>query len=95
MICRSSARAPKSLAVVKYQGSITRQLHITLPRSTDGVFHELTNMRIKTPWIEALRRQREGGIDLIGRSSTSSVLVDRDLTPKKMSDSFHRVVRSW
>ncbi|KAL8824263.1 MAG: hypothetical protein Q9191_005174 [Dirinaria sp. TL-2023a] len=49
-------------------------------------------MRVKTPWIEALRRQKEEGVDPTKKSGTTASPSTRDLTPKKMSDSFHRVV---
>ena len=51
-------------------------------------------MRVRTPWIEALRKQREEGSDPTEISSTPATPPNRDLTPKKMSDSFHRVVRT-
>ena len=50
-------------------------------------------MRVRTPWIEALRKQKAQGVDPTGKSSTPATPSNRDLTPKKMSDSFHRVVR--
>ena len=50
-------------------------------------------MRVKTPWIEALRKQRKEDADPTKESSTPPTPSTRDLTPKKMSDSFHRVVR--
>lgn len=49
-------------------------------------------MRVRTPWVEALRKQRGEGSDQAQASSTPATLPDPDLTPKKMSDSFHRVV---
>ena len=49
-------------------------------------------MRVRTPWIEALRKKREEGIDPTKKSDTPTTPPDRDLKPKKMSDSFHRVV---
>ncbi|KAF6224018.1 hypothetical protein HO133_010592 [Letharia lupina] len=49
-------------------------------------------MRVRTPWIEALEKQRKEGFDPTKPSSTPATPPDRDLTPKKMSDSFHRVV---
>ena len=49
-------------------------------------------MRVRTPWVEALRRKREEGIDPTEKSNTPATPPDRDLKPKKMSDSFHRVV---
>ena len=49
-------------------------------------------MRVRTPWIEALRKKREEGVDPRKKSDISETPPDRDLKPKKMSDSFHRVV---
>ncbi|CAD6575103.1 MAG: hypothetical protein ASARMPRED_007059 [Alectoria sarmentosa] len=49
-------------------------------------------MRVRTPWVEALRKQREKGSDQSKTSSTPATPLDRYLTPKKMSESFHRVV---
>ncbi|KAI4234753.1 MAG: hypothetical protein LQ349_003594, partial [Xanthoria aureola] len=52
----------------------------------------LTEMRVRTPWIEALRKKEEEGIDPTQRSNTPATPSDRDLAPKRMSDSYHRVV---
>lgn len=49
-------------------------------------------MRVRTPWIEALRKKQEEGIDPTKKSSTPAAPPDRDLTPKRMADSYHRVV---
>ncbi|KAL9606850.1 MAG: hypothetical protein Q9204_009442, partial [Flavoplaca sp. TL-2023a] len=68
-----------------------RQLHPSPTWQTDGVFKELTEMRVRTPWIEALRKKEEEGIDPTQRSSTPATPSNRDLTPKRMSDSYHRV----
>jgi acyl-coenzyme A thioesterase 9 len=56
---------------------------------TDGVYKALTEMRIRTPWIEALRKCKgeDGGL-----SSDPIDNVKPDLTPKKMSDSFVKFV---
>ena len=70
-----------------------RRFHATPTCSTDGVFSGLTNMRVKTPWVEALRKQREEEFNPTKTSNTPTTPLDRDLKPKKMSDSFHRVVR--
>ena len=51
-------------------------------------------MRVRTPWVEALRKQRAEDSDPTKASSTPVTPTDRDLAPKKMSDSFHRVVRA-
>ena len=71
-----------------------RRFHATPAYNTDGVYRDLTNMRVRTPWVEALRQQREEGSGPIKASSTPATPPVRDLTPKKMSDSFHRVVRA-
>ena len=82
------------LALTTYQKSpaVVRKLHVTTPRHTDGVYQALTEMRVKTPYIEALRKQRQEGIDPTKKGDTPATPPDRDLTPKKMSESFHRVV---
>ena len=49
-------------------------------------------MRVRTPWIEALRKKMEQGVDPTKKSNTPETPPDRDLKPKRMSDSFHRVV---
>ncbi|MCJ1475221.1 hypothetical protein MMC13_003882 [Lambiella insularis] len=49
-------------------------------------------MRVKIPYIEALRKQRHEGEDPAKKSSTPATPSDRDLSPKKMSESYHRVI---
>ena len=64
-----------------------RPFHSNQRRLTDGVYKELTEMRIRTPWIEALREAQN--------SKTQSTPVQHpkpDLTPKKMSDSYVSLV---
>ena len=61
-----------------------RSFQISRPRGTDGVYKQLTEMRVRTPWIEALRRSRETG--------TQSAAAAADppkphLAPKSMADS--------
>jgi acyl-coenzyme A thioesterase 9 len=63
----------------------TRLFHTTQPQATDGVYKAITEMRIRTPWIEALRKSRE-------ESTGAPESVKPDLTPKKMSDSFVKFV---
>ncbi|KAL8750108.1 MAG: hypothetical protein Q9184_006541 [Pyrenodesmia sp. 2 TL-2023] len=69
-----------------------RRLHVTTKNGTDGVFKELTEMRVRTPWVEALRKKEEEGIDPTKTSSIPATPSDRYLTPKRMADSYHRVV---
>ncbi|MCJ1431899.1 hypothetical protein MMC27_001255 [Xylographa pallens] len=49
-------------------------------------------MRVKTPYIEALKKQQEDGADTTKNSGEPSEPSERDLSPKKMSDSYHKVV---
>lgn len=69
-----------------------RGFHSTLSRHTDGVFRELTSMRVRTPWIEALRRQQTEEKSIDEPSSRSDVPKHRDLSPKHMDDSYHSVI---
>ncbi|KAI0844237.1 Thioesterase/thiol ester dehydrase-isomerase [Daldinia vernicosa] len=83
-----ASRSKTSDTCVALTGVSRRCLHGTAFLRTDGVFRGLTDDRLSTPWIEAWRLQQEG----------KNVVADevqpqeRDLTPKKMSDSYHRVV---
>lgn len=51
-------------------------------------------MRVKTPWIEALRKKQAEGFDPTKESTTSATPQDRDLSPKKMGDSHTSIVCS-
>ena len=46
-------------------------------------------MRVRTPWIEALRRSRETGSHSVASAQEP---VSPDLTPKKMSESYVSVI---
>jgi hypothetical protein len=63
---------------------------------TDGVYSELTAMRTRTPFIEALRREQEckskGNVESVLPAHTSRPDPAPSLSPKSMSDSYHRVV---
>lgn len=48
-------------------------------------------MRVKTPWIDALKQKREE--DKSGQKEPSQTSTP-DLTPKKMSDSYYSAVSS-
>lgn len=74
--------------------TVTRQLHCTPVHSTDGVYRDLTNMRVRTPWIEALRRKRKEEEASNEGPAVPPPSPSHVLKAKKMSDSFHRVV-SW
>ena len=69
-----------------------RAFHASSAQRTDGVFKELTAQRLRTPWIEALRKQQAAGKGPSQASETPQTPKERDLTPKKMTDSFHKVV---
>ena len=45
-------------------------------------------MRTRTPFIEAFKKQQENKL----AKPVSTEKVERDLSPKSMSDSFHKVV---
>ena len=59
---------------------------------TDGVYSALTEMRVKIPWIEALNRKRGQTSHKAEKSSISAEANPRDLTAKRMSESYHKVV---
>lgn len=87
-VSRSALRALRfSPRVPQY-----RRFSLTSHKATDGVFRALTESRVQTPWIEALRRKQRKGEDPSQPSGKSQVPADRKLEPKKMSDSYHRVV---
>ncbi|KAF4313156.1 hypothetical protein GTA08_BOTSDO01087 [Botryosphaeria dothidea] len=69
-----------------------RKFSLTSHKATDGVFRALTESRVQTPWVEALRKKQREGEDPTQPSGKPQVPTDRKLEPKKMSDSYHRVV---
>ncbi|KAI1546465.1 hypothetical protein PtrSN002B_002774 [Pyrenophora tritici-repentis] len=71
---------------------MSRGFHTSPTRCTDGVFRELTSMRVRTPWIEALRQQQAEGKQPNERTGKPAVPKDRKLTPKHMDESYHSVV---
>ena len=70
----------------------TRSFSRSSQLRTDGVFRELTSQRTQMPWIEALRKQQREGNSSSEVQNTPQAPVERDLTPKKMKDSYYRVV---
>lgn len=86
-------KSKASTLIAPLRSVALRRFHANPTCRTDGVYQGLTNMRVKTPWVEALRKQREEGFNPTKTSDTPLTPLDRDLKPKKMSDSFHRVVR--
>ncbi|KID96116.1 acyl-coenzyme A thioesterase 9, partial [Metarhizium majus ARSEF 297] len=67
-----------------------RQLCNTPHRQTDGVFRALTEQRMQVPWIEAFRKQQCETANKSQREPPAA--AQPDLTPKKMSDSYHSVI---
>jgi acyl-coenzyme A thioesterase 9 len=49
-------------------------------------------MRTKTPFIEAFRRQQQQGDRAAAQDLPQEPRKPVDLSPKRMSDSFHKVV---
>ncbi|KAK5733188.1 hypothetical protein LTR17_009930 [Elasticomyces elasticus] len=70
----------------------TRQFSVTATRPTDGVFRDLTDQRVQTPWIEAFRKRQMEGEDAAQGKGEPRTPKERDLSPKKMSDSYHSVI---
>lgn len=79
--CTYALAAPRKIPL--------RPFHSTTTRCTDGVFKALTEMRVRKPWIEALRERREAEKNPV---STPVESLKPDLTPKRMSDSYVSVV---
>lgn len=69
-----------------------RAFHTTSPNRTDGVFRELTAQRLQTPWVEALRKQQEESRNGAEKPDTPQLPKERELKPKRMDDSYHKVV---
>lgn len=84
--CRARWRASSGLWTLSAHQ--TRRLGTTAPRATDGVFRGLTDGRLPTPWIEAFRKQQADQ----RTAAREARPKERDLSPRKMSDSYHRVV---
>lgn len=70
----------------------SRTFHSSSPQRTDGVFRELTAQRVRTPWIEAFRKQQEEGKNTKDSSPKPLVPKERKLEPKRMQDSYSSVV---
>lgn len=69
--------------------ALPRTLSNSSINRTDGVYKALTEMRVRTPWITALKRSQETG----NKSAAAPEDPPQpDLTPKKMSDSYTRLV---
>ncbi|GAB7355007.1 hypothetical protein MBLNU459_g5615t1 [Dothideomycetes sp. NU459] len=69
-----------------------RSFSSTAGVQTDGVFRALTENRVQTPWIEALRKQQREGHDPTRPSGIPETPANRNLEPRSMSDSYHSVI---
>jgi len=49
-------------------------------------------MRVRTPWIEALRQQQAENKEASEPSEKSRFPKDRDLKPRRMDESYHSIV---
>lgn len=68
-----------------------RGFSVCTVRHTDGVYRELTEMRVRRPWIEAFREsQRKGNTPSDHTQATQ--LPKPDLRPKSMADSYVRLI---
>ncbi|CAK7206322.1 hypothetical protein SEUCBS139899_009111 [Sporothrix eucalyptigena] len=92
-VLRSHTPRPSSLSFSYRLASspatrCSRTFTTSSPQRTDGVFRGLTDTRLPIPWIEAFRKQQEGQMAELAEANNE----ERDLTPRKMKDSYHRVV---
>jgi acyl-coenzyme A thioesterase 9 len=101
-IVRTTLRRLRSTSACKYpkiplrlnpvSRPTARTFHSTSTQWTDGVFRALTEQRVRTPWIEALRKQQAEGTTPGQASGKQEVPSDRDLSPKRMEESYHSVI---
>ncbi|KAF2223568.1 HotDog domain-containing protein [Elsinoe ampelina] len=88
-----AARRSRASNTLLQSVCIRRTMSSTAVRHTDGVFRALTESRIQTPWIDAFRAQEEAErTGKTGGSSEPATPPSRDLTPRKVSDSYYRVI---
>ncbi|KAF2872538.1 HotDog domain-containing protein [Massariosphaeria phaeospora] len=87
--CRCSQFGPRSIVIPSVRD---RSFHSSSPQRTDGVFRALTEQRVRTPWIEAFRRQQKEQKDPSAAEEPQEVPKDRQLTPKRMNESYSSVV---
>lgn len=78
--------AGRSINLTKQMSS--RAFSLSRRRTTDGVFRDLTDVRLAIPWSTALERREKGQVD----QSHSISQAERDLSLKKMSDSYFSTV---
>ena len=68
------------------RGAIASRRKFSTSQATraHGVFAGIASSRMTTPWIDAYNHQHEKGV--------AQSVPTRDLSPKKMSDSYHKMV---
>src|SRR4051794_36345004 len=69
---------------------LVRTFRSSVAQPTDGVFPALTEMRVRTPFIEALKARERSSKGT--QEQSSSMSAARDTSPKAMCESYHRVV---
>jgi hypothetical protein len=65
-------------------GALGRGFSTSRAARAHGVFAGIASSRMTTPWIDAYNNQHEKGDEQPASA--------RDLSPKKMSDSYHKMV---
>lgn len=88
----SLARNAFTILMESYRGRVgLRRFSVHTSRCTDGVYRELTEMRVRRPWIEAFREsQRKGDTQSVNAQTACPPKLD--LTPKTMADSYVRLI---
>ncbi|GAM84894.1 hypothetical protein ANO11243_028960 [Dothideomycetidae sp. 11243] len=87
------ASCRRSAAILPFQASrCRRSISSSLPRETQGVFRSLTDSRCKRAWIDAFTEIQAGEHGKAPAAAKSSEPAQRDLSPRKMRDSYHSVV---
>ncbi|CAG8930908.1 unnamed protein product [Penicillium salamii] len=80
---------PARTAIAGQRSCINVQDFHTTPKQA-GSRATWMPMRVKTPWIDALSMRREA--EKIDPQTSGQQTIKRDLTPKKMSDSFYSAI---
>ncbi|KAF2720747.1 Thioesterase/thiol ester dehydrase-isomerase [Polychaeton citri CBS 116435] len=70
----------------------TRNFSVSSSMRTDGVFRALTETRTPVPFIHAIRQRQQAEKEPQISKSEAPKPVERDLIPRKMSDSYYSVV---
>ena len=88
-LVRASLAHATSQRLTPGESQLTRPFHSTSTTRTDGVYKELTEMRVRTPWIQALKERKEAE-----QHPDTSVAepIKPDLRPKRMQDSYVKLV---